>query len=379
MLLAVELFDELVYGAREAAWPLIRADLGLSYAQVGVLLSVPGLLAALIEPALGVLADGRRRRALVLGGGAAFVAALLLAAAAGGFAPLLAAFVLMGPASGAFVSLSQATLTDLDPARRERSMARWVVAGSVGAVAGPLVLAAVVALGGGWRGSMWGFAALGLLLALLARGVPFRPAAGHEDDGLRAGLGRALAALRDREVLRWLLLLELTDLAGDVLLGFLALYVTDVAGGSAVQAGLAVTVWTGAGLAGDAALLVVLRRVPGLRYLRAGALAVLLLLPAFLLAPGLPAKLGVLALLGALNAGWYAIPQARLYEALPGRSGAAVALSSLAGLVGELLPLGMGLLAAAAGLGTALWVTLLAPLSVLALVPRERGPGPPVR
>jgi hypothetical protein len=40
-LLAIELLDELVFGAREAAWPAIRADLDLSYAQIGLLLSVP--------------------------------------------------------------------------------------------------------------------------------------------------------------------------------------------------------------------------------------------------------------------------------------------------------------------------------------------------
>ena len=56
-LLAIELLDELVFGAREAAWPLIRSDLGLSYAQIGLLLGVPNLVAAFIEPVLGILGD----------------------------------------------------------------------------------------------------------------------------------------------------------------------------------------------------------------------------------------------------------------------------------------------------------------------------------
>jgi hypothetical protein len=38
-LLAIELLDELVFGAREAAWPLIRDQLSLSYTQIGLLLS----------------------------------------------------------------------------------------------------------------------------------------------------------------------------------------------------------------------------------------------------------------------------------------------------------------------------------------------------
>jgi MFS transporter, FSR family, fosmidomycin resistance protein len=40
-LLAVEVLDELVFGAREAAWPLIRRDLDLSYAEVGLLILLP--------------------------------------------------------------------------------------------------------------------------------------------------------------------------------------------------------------------------------------------------------------------------------------------------------------------------------------------------
>ena len=71
-LLAIELLDELVFGAREAAWPLIRDDLSLSYTQIGLLLSVPGLVSLVVEPALGIASVTWRRRALVLGGGALF-------------------------------------------------------------------------------------------------------------------------------------------------------------------------------------------------------------------------------------------------------------------------------------------------------------------
>ena len=49
-LLAIEFLDELVYGAGQAAWPVIRDDLGLSYVQIGALLSLPGVVGSLIEP-----------------------------------------------------------------------------------------------------------------------------------------------------------------------------------------------------------------------------------------------------------------------------------------------------------------------------------------
>src|SRR5690349_20746234 len=100
-LLAIEFLDEFVFGAREAAWPLIRNDLNLSYEQIGLLLSVPIFIANLIEPALGILGDVWKRRVLVMGGGAVFAFASLMTATSGSFAPLMIAFIVISPASGA--------------------------------------------------------------------------------------------------------------------------------------------------------------------------------------------------------------------------------------------------------------------------------------
>src|SRR5204862_3801944 len=108
-------------------------------------------------------------------------------------------------------------------------------------------------------------------------------------------------------------------------------------------AAVGVAVWTGASLAGDWLLLWVLRRMPGLRYLRLSALAVAVAYPAFLLVPGYGAKLALAAALGLLNSGWYAIPKAQLYEALPGRSGAAVAVGGVGGFVGAGVPPALGI------------------------------------
>src|SRR5438067_4529681 len=125
-LLLVEFLDEFVFGLREAAWPLIRTDLNLSYDQVGLIMSIPGLLAIVIEPALGILGDVWKRRMLILGGGLVFIAALLMTATSNSFLALMLAMILLYPASGAFVGLSQSTLMDLDPTRHEQQMARWV-------------------------------------------------------------------------------------------------------------------------------------------------------------------------------------------------------------------------------------------------------------
>ena len=164
MALAVELADELVDGAKGAALPLIRHDLGLSYGQVGLLASVPLLVGGALELPLGILAgEAGRRRRFILGGGIVFVLSLLAVAGAYSYAVLLAAFTVFYPASGAFVSLTQAELMEADPDRQAQVMARWDLAGSAGAVAGPLLLAAVLAAGGDWRAAYLVLAALAAL------------------------------------------------------------------------------------------------------------------------------------------------------------------------------------------------------------------------
>lgn len=353
---------------REAAWPLIRRDLGLDYVAIGVLITVPDVVGSLVQPLLGLLGDTGRRRIVVLAGGIAFAVSLLLVAAAGGLVPLLVAFAILAPASGAFVSLAQATMMDGAPGGRDRAMALWVLAGSVGVVAGPLVLAGALHVGFGWRSVMVWLAVLTVPVWLAAARIRF-PAAG--DRPLRHVAREALRSLRRGAVWRWLILLECTDLLGDVLLGFVALYFVDVAGASPVTAALAVTVLGISGLVGDALLVPVLRRVDGLRVLRWTATAMLVAYPAFLLVPGTPAKLALLSTLGALRAGWYAIPQARLFDEFPGSSGTAVAISDLGGLAARVVPIGVGVLAQRAGLGPAMWALLVAPVSLLLGLPRR--------
>jgi len=377
--LLIELLDELVGGIREAAWPFIRQDLSLSYLQIGLLLSVPTILSGVFEPMLGILSDIRQRRILVLAGGLLFCVSLLLSAASPGFWLLLLSFVLFYPASGAFVSISQAELMDREPDRKDQNMARWTLAGSAGAVIGPLALAAAAGLGSGWRVLYVLSAALtAAAIVVTARfAFPARPAAAAQADdptalGLLDGLRGAAQALKQGSVLRWLALLEMANLMLDVLFGFLALYFVDVVGASAGQAALAVSLWTGCEVAGDLALIPLLERLDGMRYLRISAAAVGALFPCFLLAGPLAVKLALLCLIGLLRAGWYAILQARLYDCLPGKSGVALALVNVAGLAGGLIPLGLGALAERAGLPVAMWVLLAGPVALLVGLPKRK-------
>ncbi|HKP72300.1 MAG TPA: MFS transporter [Pyrinomonadaceae bacterium] len=374
-LLAIEFLDELVDGSRQAAWPLIRRDLALNYAQIGLLLTVPKIVGSVVEIPLFIIADTRHRRLIVLTGGACFTLALLLVASSHTFAFLLLAFVLFNPAAGAFVSLSQAVLMDYAPSRSEQNMARWALAGALGVVAGSLAVNATVATGASWRAWFGAMCAVSLVLVLAARRYVFNAAdfavARTRGASIKQGTLDAFGALRRGEVLRWLALLEFSDLMLDGFHGFLALYFVDVVGLGAGGASSAIAVWTGVGLVGDFLLIPLLERVRGLSYLRLSALAMLFLLPAFLLAPNLYAKLFPLALMGILNAGWYSILKARLYSAMPEQSGAALALNNVSGLVGGLIPLALGLFAERFGLASMMWLLLAGPLALVVAIPRR--------
>jgi FSR family fosmidomycin resistance protein-like MFS transporter len=380
-LLLIEFLDEFVFGAREAAWPIIKIDLNLTYLQIGLILSIPGIISAIVEPFLGILGDVWKRRSLILGGGVIFTLALLLVAVSQSFWGLLVAFTLMYPASGAFVSLSQAALMDVDPDRHEQNMARWTFAGSVGVVAGPLVLGGMIFLGYDWR-ILFG------IFSLFTVGILFYTWRSPAFDGnqgqngqeapplsfgsIREGILGAIWALRRREVLRWLTMLQFSDLMLDILYGYLALYFVDIAGMNPSQAAWAVGIWTGAGLVGDYLLIPLLERYSGTRYLRISALLVLAIYPAFLLVEDWTYKLVLVGFLGLMNSGWYAIPQGRLYAEMPGQSGTVMSLTNVFGLIGSLIPLGIGWIAFSYGLDVAMWLIVLGPIMLLFGIPQFR-------
>jgi MFS transporter, FSR family, fosmidomycin resistance protein len=111
------------------------------------------------------------------------------------------------------------------------------------------------------------------------------------------------------------------------------------------------------------------RRVSGPSALRVSAAAAVVLYPAFLLVPSIPAKLSILAVLSVVTACWYPVVQAGLYGSLPGRSGIAVFLASAAAFVGAAGPLAVGFIAQQAGLTWALAALGAAPAVVLIAVP----------
>ncbi|HHW09416.1 MAG TPA: MFS transporter [Firmicutes bacterium] len=392
--LAIEFVDELVDGYLSAAWPAIKSDLSLTLTQIGLLTGLPRLTGNIIEIPLGFLADRISRRLLIAMGGLAFALATLIISISPGFALLLAGFILFYPASGAFVSISQASLMDLAPDERELNMARWSLSGTLANLAGPLLFGAAVAIGAGWRPAYGLIAVFSLILTfrLLVKKTGFAIPAGSTGSDVPAG-GAFLAGddtpekvasppagwnfIMKSRVWRWLLLLESSDLLMDIFRGFLALYLVEIAGTDPAFAALAVGVHIVGCLVGGTILLPLLRRVSGTLLIRISSLVALAIYPLFILisSPGL--KLCPLFILGLLTAGWYSILKAGLYAEMPGQSGSAMALSSAAGMIGGLFPIGLGAVADLFGLQTTMWLLLLAPVSLLLGMPRPLVPPTP--
>jgi FSR family fosmidomycin resistance protein-like MFS transporter len=367
VLYGVELLDEFIYGLFGAVLPTIKTELALTYMQVGLLFTLPGLIGVMGEPIIGLLGDTRHRRALVLGGIMATAIGLTLIAGARQYLPLLLAQCIMYVASGAYVNLSQATLIDRDPRRAENTMARWVLMGAIGVTLSPLLITLVLSLEGNWRAVFLSTAIAAGAFAVLLFRQRFDGHVGAEDEvGSLKQLGQSLIlALRSRALIKWVILTELADFMLDKLLEVTGLYFHDVAGVSLPAASAVVTVSTIAGLIGSFALVPLLEKINGLRVLRVSAFIVLFAYAALLVIPIVWVKVVLIAVISLSTAGWFVVLRAKCYEALPGQSGVVVAVTSLANISSLFVPLLLGGIADALGLQTAMWLLIIGPIALI--------------
>ncbi len=328
-----------------------------------------------------LLGDTRYRKHIMLGGGIVIILSLVAIASAHNFYVMLLGMVIGYPASGAFVSLSQATLMDLNPGREPQMMARWTVAGSGANLIGPLLLAGGFALGFGWRWAFWGMAGLCLILVVLTwvREIPSHPHRENTTKTTQPGKELLLGlwgAIRNPQLMRWMILLQLSDLLLDVLTGYLPLYFTDVTGLSVAQASLMMSVLMLAGLVSNIVLIPMLERYPGRNLVHVSAGVTGMMYAAWLLAPWLWVKIGLIILIKLVTLGWYEVLQGEAFAAIPGRSGTVMAINSVIGVLGGGISFLVGWVAAQAGLPAAMWILLVGPISLVLFVPRS---GPAIR
>lgn len=358
--------DEALAEAWTVLTPTFRAGLGLSLFQVGLLTQVLSWVALVIEPVSASLIDWSSRRRLIVWGSSMLTVSMVAMGLARSDGWLLVAFAVYGLGSGPLAHTADVVVVEAFPDTPERAFARATFLDTIGALAGPALVAVVVAAGLSFRISLFalgGWAALYTLGAVRSplpapprRRNPDRRLAAEIMGGWRAALGQP----RARRALLVLLAFDLFEAA------FVLKYVWlhEAVGLSQPL----VATWAAAEQLVDLAALALLDRRLGrwqpARILRLAAAALIVLPAAWVAAPGVAGRVLV------------GIPLAFVYALIwpLARSGALVADPTLAGTVSAvttlfpLLPFGLGEAALAQVIGTGRALAAVAALGATAMV-----------
>jgi MFS family permease len=374
--------------------PSIQREFGVSYLETaGALLLGPFLLSFAIEPPLLLLADRHPRRWFIAGGLFGMAIAAFVAALAPTALVLWAAMGISAVAGGV-AAIAQGALVDAHPGQRERMMTRWVMAGTAGDLAAPLLIAGLAALSIGWRGT---YALVGGMVAIwglaLARApVPPPVGAGNAADagtavdaldggerhpGVRATLRGALV---NRRLFVWLLASWLCGFLDEILVVFGSLYLRDELAAGVSERSAVLSAFVVGSAAGLAATDRLLARVSPHRLLLAASIGCAICFVLWMAAPWLWLSALLMAAVGATASPLYPIAAAQAYAALPGRSGAVQAAGHLFTPLDVVVPLILGWIADRHGAGAALVVLLAQPVGIAiiaALAPRSGSEKPP--
>jgi MFS family permease len=208
------------------SYPFVVAQFHVSYAVLGVVLTVAGLLGGLLQGTAGLL---RRMsaRAIVTAQDAGLAAASLLGAFAPGFALFATARVLGSAVSWPQHPVGSAYLSDRFPHRRATVLSWHTAGGSIGTVIAPLLLSAVIAAAG-WRSGLVVLGAGLLAGSILVRAaLPIEQRAAATSDDPEVGPATPSVPLRQvlarRRVVA--LLVASTVAAGGRGLGVLTTYI----------------------------------------------------------------------------------------------------------------------------------------------------------
>ncbi|MBX3274798.1 MAG: MFS transporter [Sandaracinaceae bacterium] len=371
--------DELGSGFAPAAAPLITLDHGVDAGRgAGGLLAAFYGLALLVEPSLLRWSERFRVRRWLVAWLAALGAVLLGAALTQSYWLLLVVLALYGPVSGAVTSVAEGTLVEATPDARERTMSRIMLAGGLGDLAVPAVLAALATLGGGWRGAHALAAAVAVVLAVglwHARSLDRRVASADDDEDEAPDPPRLRDAARDPRVAGWVLASAATNLMDEVMSAFTAVHVYAHVTRDPAELAVAAGAWIAGGLAGVAILERALARAAPVAPMRAllvtGALG-LAAFAALLAARDLAWACVALAVLGAAVSTYYPIVHARAYAALPGHPGVVNGLVAVCSPLELAAPLALGLLVDRAGSASALAVLALVPAAMVVVALRAK-------
>ena len=169
-------------------FPVLRAELGVSYAALGMLITASAGASASSQLVSGFLVDRFGARRILAGGLLLLAGAIALAGMAPSYGVLIAILAVAGLGNGVFHPADYSIFNArVDPRRLGRAYSAHSTSGSLGWVLAPVVVGALTAAFG-WRIAVTGVGAAGVLAALvLSRlrtlGDVGRPARSHAARG----------------------------------------------------------------------------------------------------------------------------------------------------------------------------------------------------
>ena len=185
------LLNDMMQSLLPAIYPNLKADLGLSFGQIGLVTLAYQITASILQPLIGLYAD-RRPTPLALPGGTLFsLAGLAVLSIAHSYGLVLAGAALLGIGSSVFHPESSRVARMAAGGRHGLAQSLFQVGGNAGQALGPLAAALVVVR---WGQSSLAFFAL---LALLSGAVLWNVAIWYRHHGLarlHAGRRAYLAA-----------------------------------------------------------------------------------------------------------------------------------------------------------------------------------------
>lgn len=251
------LSHDLCTGLLVALLPLIRAGLGLSYLQSGLLLSAYTITSGLSQFPGGWLGDRVSRKIVIaIGLGGVSLAALAVGLSTA-YYPLLVVLIIMGIFAGAYHPSATSMLSGyFEEAKRGKVIALHMVGGSIGFAIGP-VLGGLIGGTLGWR---FAFIILGIPALVAAPlvlkkfrqqervsgGEPVSPASTRDGAPAKPTLGQVL-----RPVAAITALAILTQLVAGSAMAFIPLYLVDKHNVAPAHAAMLLGVIRGGGIAGS--------------------------------------------------------------------------------------------------------------------------------
>jgi FSR family fosmidomycin resistance protein-like MFS transporter len=172
------LLNDMMQSLLPAIYPNLKAQFGLSFAQIGLVTLAYQITASLLQPLVGMYAD-KRPTPLALSGGTLFTLSGLLAlSVAHSYPALLAGASLLGVGSSIFHPESSRVARMAAGDRHGLAQSLFQVGGNLGSALGPLAAALVVV--------RWGQSSLGAfaLLALLSCAVLWNVGVWYKHHGL---------------------------------------------------------------------------------------------------------------------------------------------------------------------------------------------------